>query len=249
MVWQRDLKANKEKSAPSKNVSESCTYTTGSLKKILQQTPKSPAVPSKNHQQQKYLTWQHAYRQDRSKSWSVHTQTSLNHDLHGHRQVQIMIYRYKHKQVQIMIYRYKHKQVQIMICTHTLKSKSWLAQTQTSPNHDLYTHRQVQIISVQTWTSPNHDLQKNRQVQTMTCARTDKSKSWSVHTQISPNHEQSRSTAGPQNWKCLAWPHLSKVRGSRRILVIMCLSVPFRLYSAMATCCTKQEQLLKDCEQ
>ena len=136
-----------------------------------------------------------------------------------------------------------------MICTHTLKSKSWLAQTQTSPNHDLYTHRQVQIISVQTWTSPNHDLRKNKQVQTMICARTDKSKSWSVHTQISPNHEQCRSIAGQQNWKCLAWPHLSKVRGSRLILVIMCLSVPFRLYSAMATCCTKQEQLLRDCEQ
>ena len=111
------------------------------------------------------------------------------------------------------------------------KSKLWSVHTHTSPNHDLY--RQVQIMIYR---------YKHRQVQIMICTHIVKSKSWTVQ-------KYCWALWWPQNWKCLAWPHLSKVRGSRLILVIMCLSVPFRLYSAMATCCTKQEQLLRDCEQ
>ena len=55
----------------------------------------------------------------------------------------------------------------------------------TSPNCDLYTHIQVQIM-----------ICTDKSKSWSTGTNIDKSKSWSVHTQSSPNHEQYRSIVG-----------------------------------------------------
>ena len=92
----------------------------------------------------KSKSWSTGTNTNRSKSWSVHTHWNPNHDWHKHKQVQIMICTHTDKSKS---YLYKHGQVQIMIYARTNKSKPWSVQEQTSPNHDLYTHRLVQIMN------------------------------------------------------------------------------------------------------